>query len=261
MNYRPLIIVLLSLLMLGGCASRDAAEQQANATNSADYADPRDPFESVNRSIWDFNYDVLDEYLLRPLTVAYVDYMPGFARTGLRNMALNLEEPANTVNNLLQGKVGGSFTSLGRFLINSTVGLLGAIDVATAIGLDRQEEEFGETLGVWGANTGPYLMLPAMGPTDVRSGVGDVVDSSYFPLADLNIYFSILRVGINALENRALLIEQENLLESSLDPYTFVKDAYFQNVDFQMYDGNVPEREEMDDGFDDEDIDALLDDL
>ena len=181
MNYRQIGLVLLALLMLGGCASQQNVDGQV-AAQETNYQDPKGPFESVNRSIWDFNYNVLDEYLLRPLTVAYVDYMPGFARTGLMNMATNLEEPSNTVNNLLQGKFAGSFTSLGRFVINSTIGLLGAIDVASEIGLKPEEEEFGEVLGKWGLDTGPYLMLPALGPNDVRSGVGDIVDSAYFPL-------------------------------------------------------------------------------
>ena len=245
--------VLLSVLILGGCASRQAVDQQAEHSG-----DPRDPIENVNRAMWDFNYDVLDEYILRPATVVYVDYMPGFARTGLLNMATNLEEPSNSVNNLLQGKVDGSLVSLGRFVINSTIGLLGAIDVATEMGLEVQEEEFGEVLGVYGVGTGAYLMVPAMGPNDLRSGVGQVVDSAYFPLADLNFYTSFLRAGIKALEGRAALIEQEKVLEQSLDPYAFVKNAYFQNLEFKVTDGKGKDDELSEE---DEDIDDLLDDL
>lgn len=260
MNYRYLAVVFLALLMLGGCASRQATEEQA-AQQESNYQDPRDPFESVNREIWDFNYEVLDQYLLRPVTVAYVDYMPGFARTGLHNMALNLEEPSNTINNLLQGKMGGMFTSLGRFVINSTIGLLGAIDVATELGLEREEEEFGEVLGKWGAGTGPYLMLPVLGPNDVRSGVGDIVDSAYFPLADLNIYVGVLRAGVKAIEARASLMEQERLLEQSLDQYGFVKNAYFQNLEFKVNDGQV-EDDNFDDEFDDfDDFEDFEDDI
>ncbi len=249
MNYRYLAVLFLTLLMLGGCASRQATEEQA-AQQESNYQDPRDPFESVNREIWDFNYDVLDAYLLRPLTVAYVDYMPGFARTGLYNMALNLEEPSNTVNNLLQGKIDGMFVSLGRFVINSTIGLLGTIDVATKLGLEREEEEFGEVLGKWGVDTGPYLMLPALGPNDIRSGAGDIVDTAYFPLADLNFYVGFLRAGIKAIEARATLMEQERLLEQSLDQYGFVKNAYFQNLEFKVNDGQSSD-DELEDEFDD----------
>lgn len=258
MNIRLASVVLASVLVLTGCATGNTAhERAANATQESD------PFENVNRELWDFNYEVLDEHILRPVTVAYVEYMPSFARTGLLNMANNLEEPANTVNNLLQGKVEGSLVSLGRFVINSTVGIFGAIDVATEIGLDVHEEEFGEVLAVYGVKNGPYLMLPALGPNDVRSGAGDIVDGSYFPLADLNIYFSFLRAGVKAIEARAALIEQEQMLEQSLDPYSFVKNAYFQNLRFKVTDGKIGEDEVPELGVEEEpeDIDAFLDDL
>ncbi|MCV2883302.1 VacJ family lipoprotein [Aestuariibacter sp. AA17] len=249
------------LLVLTGCASNSSVQEQAEQ-----HADPKDPFESVNRELWDFNYDVLDKHVLRPVTVAYVDYMPGFARTGLLNMAENLEEPANTVNNLLQGKVDDSLVSIGRFVLNSTVGILGAFDVATEIGLEVKDEDFGEVLGVYGVETGPYLMIPALGPNDVRSGAGDIVDSAYFPLADLNFYLSFMRAGIKAIETRAALIEQEQMLEQSLDPYTFVKNAYFQNLTFKVTDGQagedeVPEMAPNESEEELEEIDALLDEL
>lgn len=253
MNKSAILIVVFSLLVLGGCASNQVGEQ------TQQYNDPKDPLESLNRTMWDFNYDVLDAYILRPTAVVYADYMPQFARTGLLNMALNLEEPSNSVNNLLQGKLGGSFASLGRFLLNSTVGLLGAIDVATKIGLEREEEEFGEVLGSWGVGTGPYLMIPALGPNDPRSGVGDYVDSAYGPLDSLNIYFSILRTGIKVLETRAALIQQEQQLNSSADPYGFVKNAYFQNLEFKVKDGKI-EKTEEEEALDD-DIDAYLEGL
>lgn len=257
MNYRALFGLLLALSLLGGCASRQQTQEQVEAET---YSDPKDPLETFNRTMWDFNYDVLDKYILRPTTVAYVDYMPGFARTGLFNMALNLEEPSNSVNNLLQGKVGGSFASLGRFVINSTVGLLGTIDVAQYMGIERQEEEFGEVLGKYGVGTGAYLMLPALGPTDIRSTVGDLVDTAYFPLEDLNFYVAAFRSGIKALEGRALVMDQEQLLESSLDRYAFVKDAYFQNLEFRVTDGESSD-DAFSDEFDEAEFEDLLDDL
>lgn len=255
--YRQYWIIILTLITLGGCASRQNVNEQAQAQNNAD---ERDPLESFNRAMWDFNYDVLDKYILRPVTVVYVDYMPNPARKGLFNAALNLEEPSNSVNNLLQGKVEGSFVSLGRFLLNSTVGILGLFDVASEIGLERAEEEFGEVLGVYGVGTGPYLMIPAMGPTDIRSTVGDVVDSSYFPLQDLNLYVTIVRTGIKVLEGRAQLMDQESQLDQSLDPYAFVKNAYFQNLEFKVSDGKTAQKpeelEQEEEGFED-----FLDDL
>jgi phospholipid-binding lipoprotein MlaA len=172
---------------------------------------------------------------------------------------LNLEEPSNSVNNLLQGKVSGTFVSLGRFLLNSTVGLLGSIDVASKIGLAPEEEEFGEVLGSWGVGTGPYLMVPALGPNDPRSGVGDYIDSAYGPLDSLNIYFSALRFGIKALEARASLIQQEQQLDNAADPYSFVKNAYFQNLEYKVKDGKV-EKTQEEEALED-DIDAYLEGL
>ena len=254
MDRVSVLILLTGLLLLGGCAS-----QQNTAEKTQQYADPKDPLESFNRIMWDFNYEVLDEYVLRPSAVAYVDYMPQIARSGLLNMAENLEEPSNSLNNLLQWKLDGTFISLGRFLLNSSLGLLGMIDVASEIGLEPQEEEFGEVLGKWGLDTGPYLMIPARGPSDVRSSIGDVVDTSYSPLDGLNFYFSFLRVGIKALEGRASVIQQEQQLSSSSDPYAFVKSAYFQNLEFKVNDGMIEKSEEEAELEDD--IDAFLDDL
>jgi phospholipid-binding lipoprotein MlaA len=248
------LVLVTGLLLLGGCASQQTTTEQAQR-----YEDPKDPLESLNRTMWDFNYEILDEYILRPTAVAYVDYMPQIARIGLLNMADNLEEPSNSLNNLLQGKLDGTFISLGRFLLNSTVGLLGLIDVASEIGLEPREEAFGEVLGKWGLDTGPYLMLPALGPSDVRSSVGDFVDSSYSPIDGLNFYFSFLRMGIKALEGRASVIQQEQTLNSSADPYAFVKSAYFQNLEFKVKDG-VVEKSEEEEALED-DIDAFLDDL
>lgn len=255
---QKLLWLLASIVLLGGCASRQAEPDPQNQ----DVSDNRDPLEGFNRVMWDFNYDVLDYYVLKPTTVAYVDYMPMPARTGLYNAALNLEEPSNTVNNLLQGKLGGSLTSLGRFVLNSTVGIFGLIDVADGIGLERQGEEFGEVLGKYGVGTGAFLMLPALGPTDIRSAVGDIVDSSYFPLQDLSLYIAALRGGVKALEARARLLEQEGQLEQSLDPYAFVKNAYFQNLEFRVLDGNVPTTDpSVDTEEEADDFEDFLDDL
>ena len=242
-------LLLLTSLILGGCASNKVDEQVEQETNESN----GDPFESVNRAFWTLNWDYLDKYLLRPAAVTYTKYTPGPVRKGLLNAAQNLEEPASVLSNLLQGKPEGSIVSLGRFVINSTVGLLGTIDVANRIGLERREEELSETFGVWGIPTGPYLMFPGLGPTEFRSLAGDTLDSLYFPLANLNIYVSIVRVGIKALEARAGFIDQEQLLNSSLDPYALVREIYFQDLEFRVKDGNVetPEEDfELDEEFD-----------
>ena len=258
------LLVAVAILMLSGCASNQSADAQATAAKQANLPkevqqEIPDPFEDVNRAIWDFNYDVLDAYILRPVAVGYEAVMPQFARTGLLNAANNLEEPSSAVNNLLQGKGKGAAKSTGRFLINSTVGLLGLIDVASHMGLEVNNEEFGEVLGKWGVNTGPYIMLPAMGPTDTRNFAGDLVDSAYFPLDDLTLWIKALRISIKAVEGRISLMAQEQMLNDSLDPYLFVREAYFQRSQFKLYDGNVPkpqvtEKEE-------EDFEAFLNDM
>lgn len=248
---KPSTLLLLMSLILGGCAANNKVDEQVEEeTNQSN----GDPFESVNRAFWTFNWDYLDKYLLRPVSVTYAKYMPSPVRKGLLNAAENLEEPASVVSNLLQGKPKGSVVSLGRFVINSTIGLLGAIDVANYMGLEREKEELSETFGVWGITTGPFIMFPGLGPTELRSLAGDTLDSLYFPLADLNIYIAVARVGIKALESRASLVDQEQLLNNSLDPYALVREIYFQDLEFRVKDGNVetPEEEfELDEEYDD----------
>jgi len=261
MNKALIIVVALFSISLTGCAGNTAKQQVEAESNS----DPRDPLEPFNRVMWDFNYDILDEYILRPATVAYVTVMPQFARKGLLNAAMNLEEPSNAVNNLLQGKIEESVSSLFRFIVNSTIGIVGTFDIADKMGVSRQEEGFDEVLGVYGVNNGPYVMLPAFRPSDTRRLTGEVVDNLYFPFSYINTNVTALRWVVEALEDRATLLEQEQLLGSSVDPYIFVKDAYFQNKAFQVLDGNIPD-EEIDEGeledfeaFEDmlDDIDAL----
>ena len=251
-------------LFLSGCASNNAEQQaQANSASApSDYSDPRDPLESVNRVVWDFNWEILDKYLLRPAATTYVTVVPGFARTGLSNAVENLAEPANMLNNLLQGKVGPSFDSFTRFVINSTVGVAGFFDVAGAMGLQRQEEEFGETLGKWGVGSGPFLMMPGLGPTDPRSFSGELVDNLYFPMTLMTGNLNVLRFTIGALEARAQLLGQEGQIENARDPYEQVKNIYFQNLEFRVTDGKnldaQPDEEEAEE-FDE--FEALFDDV
>ena len=265
MMWRSIFVV--GCLALTGCASSNSVSEQAeNADNGTTPAsnipasDPRDPLESFNRVMWSFNWDILDKYLLRPVAVSYRENVPGFIRRGVHNAALNLEEPASTVNNLLQGEMQGMAVSLGRFTINTTLGLLGTIDVAHEMGIERRPEEFGEVLGTWGAGTGPYLMLPALGPHDIRTTVGRVVDNSYFPLADLNIYFSVLQNGVKLLETRADLVAQEEQLYNSLDPYAFVKDAYFQRLQNKVNNGVEQQQSEEELELNDE-LESYLEEL
>ena len=223
-------------------------------------ADRSDPFEDFNRVMWDLNYDYLDKYLLRPTAVFYQNYIPRPMQNGIYNAATNLDEPSSTVNNMLQGNVEDSGNAFARFLINSTAGIFGLFDVASQIGLTRKQDEFGEVLATYGVNDGPYLMLPGIGPTTVRHEVGDFIDGQYYPLANFNLWTGLGITAIKGIHSRAQLMDKEALLEGSLDPYSFVKEAYYQQRLYDIYDGEVPEIEEpedeegddFDDEFDDE---------
>lgn len=253
-----LLVVLALSLFAGGCASNKNAQLQSESNN--DEPKVSDPFEPVNRVMWDFNYEVLDKFLLKPVTQGYVAITPQPVRNGLVNASNNIEEPANAVNNLLQGKVEGSLTSVARFAVNSTIGILGIFDVASSMGLEREREDFGQVLGVWGVGTGPYLMLPALGPSDFRSLTGRVVDNYYWPSTVLRDPYVIGAAVVSILESRASLIEQEENLNRALDKYLFVRDAYFQRLAFEVSDGEIKQKsedeleEEQDDFSDFEDL-------
>ena len=244
---------MLVVMTVTGCASNaniESIPQQVNVeTDALEVREETtetnvDPIEPINRLVWDFNYEVLDKFLLKPATQVYVAYTPQLVRTGLSNAADNIEEPANSINNLFQGKVEDSMTSVARFAINSTVGLLGFFDVASNMSLEQKREDFGQVLGVWGVGTGPYLMLPALGPSDIRSFTGDVVDNYYWPGTVLKDPIVISAALVSILETRALLLEQEEQLNRALDPYLFVRDAYFQRLAFEVSDGAFEEKSE-----------------
>lgn len=253
---QPRWLVLISVifsLLLTACTANNTNEQVSDSSNQTqvDSSDPRDPLEPINRLMWDFNWELLDAYFLRPVTVGYVTVMPQFARTGLLNAAENLQEPANMLNNIFQGKVDDGLDSLARFVINSSVGIFGTIDVASKIGIEQKEEEFGETLGTMGVGTGPFLMLPVLGPNDPRSFSGEVVDGTVYPMAVINSQFAIARYLVSLLETRASLLDQEQQIEQSVDDYAFVKNAYFENLAFKVSDGKSSEKaldeEQLDD--------------
>lgn len=221
-------------------------------------AQPSDPIESINRSSWDFTWNYADKYVLKPTSEAYINYVNEDVRLGLFNMAMNLNEPSAIINNLLQGKFEDAAKSTGRFLLNSTVGLLGIFDPASDFGWTRKHEEFGEVLGKYGVSDGAYLVVPAMGPTSVREEVGDFVDRYYWPLAVIDFWPNVLRTGVLALEQRAKLVQQEQLITESVDSYEFVKNAYFQNMKFKVYDGNPPIEV---DNTSDEELEAFMDEF
>ena len=247
------------LLVLSGCAStsdNDRASKQSTTAQTIN--DPRDPFEVVNRPFWTFTWDYVDKYVAKPTTDVYTSYTPPFLRTGLHNMALNLNEPASIINNVLQLKFSDAAKSTGRFVLNSTIGLFGFYDPAGDFDWSGEQEEFGEVLGSYGISDGPYIVIPGLGPSSVREEVGDYVDGLYWPMAVINFWPNIARLGVLALEGRAAVRDQEQLVRESADSYEFIKNAYFQNMNYRLYDGNPPiiinEAQEAE-------IDALLDEF
>lgn len=247
-----LLSVIIFSIVISGCSSTPKNEVQQHSSTDK----PSDPFEVINRPIWDFTWNYADKYVTRPLALSYADNMPLPMRKGLHNVALNLNEPASFINHLLQAKFEKAGKTAGRFVVNSTLGLLGLFDPASDLGWQRHEEEFGEVLGVYGIGDGPYIVVPVIGPSSLRDEVGDFVDGYYWPLAIIDFWPNLARNMVLGLEQRAALVEREELIHESVDNYIFVKNAYFQNMKFKVFDGDVPitvnEKEE-------DDIDAYLD--
>ena len=204
-----------------------------------------DPFEDLNRDIFFFN-EKLDEKLLKPAALTYRKVTPQFARTGVTNFFNNLEEIDTTINQVLQGEIKYAFNDASRFVINSTIGLLGLIDVASKMGLERHEEDFGQTLGVWGFNSGPYIMIPFLGPSNPRDLLSRPISSflsGTFAMEDNDVKITL--VSIDALETRERLLDAETLIIG--DKYIFVKDAYVQSREYEINNGSTEDDEFLDD--------------
>ena len=211
-----------------------------------------DPFEDLNRDIFVFN-EKLDEKILKPTALVYRKVTPQFARTGVTNFFNNLEEIDTTINQVLQGEIKYAFNDAGRFVINTTIGLFGLIDIASKMGLERHQEDFGQTLGVWGISSGPYIMLPFLGPSNPRDLLSRPISSflsGTFAMEDNDVKFTL--VGIDALETRERLLDAETLIIG--DKYMFVKDAYVQSREYEINNGSTEDDvflDDMDDIFGD----------
>lgn len=203
----------------------------------ASQAATEDPWESFNRPIFRFN-DTVDTYALKPLAQGYRAVTPQFLETGVHNVFRNLWEVGNLTNNLLQGKAHDAGVDTSRLLLNSTIGVLGFFDVATPMGLQRSDEDFGQTLGVWGVESGPYLVLPLLGPSSLRDAPARIPDSflTPYPHIDHVPTRNVLR-GVNVVDTRASLLDAERMISG--DKYIFIRNAYLQNREFRVRDGNV----------------------
>ena len=203
-----------------------------------------DPYENLNRKTYEFNEN-LDEKIAKPIAEFYSKFPPPI-KNGVTNFFNNLEEVDTFINQLLQGKPKESLNDLTRFIINSTIGLAGFIDVASKIGLERHEEDFGQTLGVWGVGQGPYIMLPVLGPSTLRDTLSRPVSSFLsvtFHMTETDV--NIALKSIDAIETRERLLEVESLLSG--DKYSFVKDAYIQSIYYEVKDGIDVEDDFIDD--------------
>ncbi len=221
------VLLLFTSLAITGCASN---------------GDPRDPLEPVNRVIHRFNEDV-DRAILKPVAKGYQAVTPHFAQTGVRNFFSNIDDVTVLANDMLQLKLEPSTRSFLRLAFNTTFGMFGLLDIASEMGLQKQNEDFGQTLGHWGAGTGPYLVLPFIGPSNLRDAVGFGVDSRYTDavgnldkVANRNALLTLRLVG-----RRADLLEAKRAVDAAaLDQYEFTRDFYLERRRGLVYDGNAP---------------------
>jgi phospholipid-binding lipoprotein MlaA len=211
---------------------------------------PQDPWESWNRGVYNFN-DKLDRAVAKPVARAYVKVVPEPIRIGVSNFFSNLETPTVMINDALQGKILAAGNDLGRFLLNTTLGLAGILDPATSAGLDRNNEDFGQTLGKWGVHPGPFIEIPILGPSDLRDGPARVVDTYANPRQ--YIKNSYIKYGLylpDFVDRRAALLPLEATLAQAFDPYAFVRDAYLQRRAYLVSDGKVNNDSLVDPGVD-----------
>jgi phospholipid-binding lipoprotein MlaA len=230
------LALLASLMALQGCATVKTA-------------DARDPWESMNRSVYQFN-DVVDTIAIKPATELYVKVLPGFVRKGVSNFLGNLGDVWSMANNALQLKGQATAETFMRINVNTFLGLGGLLDVATEMGLEKRKEDFGQTLGYWGVKPGPYVVLPLLGPSTLRDTLALTVDmrgdaSQQFSDEATRNALAVTRV----LDVRSGLLQTVDVVKAaSLDPYTFVRDGFLQKRRNDIHDGNPPSTFDYGDG-------------
>ena len=231
--------------LLVGCASQGAQ----------DYA-PDDPMEGFNRNSYAVS-DWVDRKALVPVARGYTKITPSWWRTGVGNVFANLRGLDSSANGFLQGKPGKGATDFSRFLINSTMGIAGIFDVARHAGLQPGEEDFGQTLAVWGVKKTRYVYIPFLGPSTMRD-IPSVVISSFMPRLILGKNYEYWMGGVDLLNARAEALNLTDTRDASaLDPYAFTREAYFQRRKFLIYDGDPPLEDFFDEGFDDDEDESF----
>jgi phospholipid-binding lipoprotein MlaA len=223
-------LVAVVCFIASGCAATGSATRDA-----------RDPYEPFNRGVYRFN-DAIDRGFATPVTKAYRAVTPQPVRTGVTNFLSNLTYPGTVVNAALQGKVRQAGRDSARFLLNTTLGLGGVLDPATSAGLELNDEDFGQTLGKWGVPSGPYVVLPLLGPSSVRDSFGTVLDRGTDPSNYIDD--TAVSVGLNfvqLLDRRSRIMDVERQLDGVFDRYAFIRNAWLQRREFQVRDGDVIE--------------------
>jgi phospholipid-binding lipoprotein MlaA len=228
---QTLLLPLMLCGALSGCATPGTASTRS----------PEDPWENFNRNVYAFN-DSVDRWTLKPVAKAYEKVLPQFVRTGIGNFFDNFTYGTTIVNQLLQGKPGMAARDAGRLLLNTVFGIGGLVDVASEAGFVENDEDFGQTLAVWGVPSGPFLVLPFLGPSSVRDAPSSFAEYFVDPLTYTDVQWEIVW-GVRALEivdARASLLPLDPTLERTFDPYVFVRDAWLQRRLYQIYDGDPP---------------------
>lgn len=241
------LLIATATFAVAGCSS--SIDPQTGERN--------DSLEGFNRAMWYVNYEVLDPYVVKPLAKGWRDYVPGPVKTGLVNVADNLDEPASFVNRLLEGEGKKAVVHLNRFWINTVFGLGGLIKISDAdedLMVDSSSREFGDTLGSYDVPTGSYVVIPGYGSTTPRQAVGKVADSAYPVLSMLTMPWTAAKFVVQGVDSRAKLLKQDALLEQSEDPYITFREAYFQNLEFKVKDGNMTDKTGGQETFSEDDL-------
>jgi len=225
----------------GGCASLPPGSVR----------DPRDHFERFNRAMFKFDM-ALDRGFFRPVARGYVKVVPGPVRTGVSNFLNNIHYTVTIGNDLFQGQFRDFANDVARLIVNTTLGVGGLLDPASSLRLADHDRDFGQTLGKWGIHTGSYLVLPLLGPSDIRDAIGRVPDR-YMTVDGIvnNTALSLSLFGVGALDTRAQALPSDSVIDSAFDPYAFVRSAWFQHRDFKVHEGDenyVPNLPPLDPG-------------
>ena len=235
MKKQAILAALLGTSLLTGCANKPDGERN-------------DSLEGFNRTMWKFNYNVMDRYILEPVAKGWNNYVPKRVSSGLTSMANNLDEPVSFVNRLIEGEPKKAFVHFNRFWINTIFGLGGFVDFASAskeLRIDHQRG-FGETLGSYGVDAGTYIVLPIYNATTPRQLTGAVVDASYmYPFWEwIGGPWSLVKYGVQAVDTRAKNLDNTELLRQAQDPYVTFREAYYQNLQFKVSDGKSEDHQE-----------------